>query len=432
MAGKPVVERGSIIIWAALSLVVLITFLAIVLNAGHLMTARGELQNAVDSAALAGALQLNGNETELTPAETLSDQYGAQHRSDRYRVAPDDIWLGQWTRFACDAKDTATDFTNGAYRFCRVTDADAAAAFRINGVYVHAQRAGVEGGAGGGGLPVFLGGILGRDRGATMTRAADAIAVTGGPCQSTSCLNIPMVIGVGCLTDTQGGAACDPAAPPDSPGPMYQIGLSSTAFRSAGWSIFTTNPPSDSALCTFLQQDLTTCHELNLNDQIEVAPVDIGQGNKFNGGCNPPKKSKGQLPPGVPDKNAHVCDWFKQFASSATPIEVPVISSTGSLSEACPSTYNGTAYVVGFATFNVLAVYCGGSPPDCVSPPGTDYCTNPPVDPATGQASPCPSSIASEKCILTQLVCNHKPGGNGTSTGCAWTGTSPLRPILVH
>jgi len=58
-----------------------------------------------------------------------------------------------------------------------------------------------------------------------------------------------------------------------------------------------------------------------------------------------------------------------------------------------------------------------------VNAPGTNYCTNP--DP---NAAPC-SQFASNKCIMTQVVCNHD-GGN-RPTGGVWTGTSPLPPQLV-
>ncbi|MBS1111553.1 MAG: hypothetical protein H6Q88_3545, partial [Anaeromyxobacteraceae bacterium] len=40
-------------------------------------------------------------------------------------------------------------------------------------------------------------------------------------------------------------------------------------------------------------------------------------------------------------------------------------------------------------------------------------------------------AVASMSCFITPLVCNHLNGDNH-STGCAWTGTSPLRPVLVR
>jgi hypothetical protein len=148
----------------------------------------------------------------------------------------------------------------------------------------------------------------------------------------------------------------------------------------------------------------------------DLVEIDIGQGNKFNGGCD-----------GSPDAEgaSKVCDWFKQFARRGEPVDVPTISESGELSEPCPSNYTGQAWVVGFVTLKVLAVNCethtgSGGKVDCVDAPGTSYCSDPTLK--------C-WDYASDKCIVAQQVCNHDSGSR--STGGAWTGTSPLRPILV-
>lgn len=402
-------ERGSVIVWVVLWLAVLIAFLALVINVGHSMTARGELQNGVDAAALAGALELRGTPEPLPQAGASATGYAAAHPTDRYQIAADAgmPWYGAWTPRArpCDSHDVEPDassqpqlFTSQS-KFCRVLGTDADAAFRINAVHVQAQRAGTPGGTGGGALNVVLNAFL--SSGPTMTRSASAIAVTGGP-SSVRDACIPMVVGVGCLTGSSGGSACDPGAPAESPGPQYVLGLSSTQVRSAGWSVFSDVNPSDTAVCDFLQAG---CASLSIGDMVQI---DIGQGNKFNGGCHAGSGAK------------KVCDWFKPLVG--TTVSTPTISDSGNLNEACPDTYTGDAWVVGFATMRILAVNCSESSkkPDCVQAPGTSYCTD--------AAAPC-SQFASDKCVLAQLVCNHDPGTR--STGGAWTGTSPLKPILV-
>jgi hypothetical protein len=426
-------ERGSIIIWATLALAMLLAFLAFVLNVGHSMSVGGELQNAVDSAALAGALQLDGQSDQLSPANTAAGDYAGFHYTDRpdaYQVVADQRLFGTWTPpdRPCLSPDTARkDLANSlGWYFCQVDKRDTAAALRINAVYVHAARA--TGTPGGGALPVYLNAFMGNAP-STMNRASDAIAVTGGPSESTACLNVPMVIGTGCVTDANTGAgACDPSAPADSPGPMYTIGLSSTSVRSAGWSVFGQSAPSDTAVCQFFQDAAGgKCVKVDIGTEA-ITSVDIGQGNKMNGGC------KGTYPGTGTYSGASfqsVCDWFKPYVGQE--IEVPTISESGSLSEACPSTYTGSAYVVGFTTMKVLAVNCttitgngngkggGGNAPDCVSAPGTDYCND--------ASAPC-NAVASNKCVLTQLVCNHDSGIK--AGGGSWTGTGPFRPVLVR
>jgi Flp pilus assembly protein TadG len=418
MAARDRGEAGSVAVWTVLWLTTLIIILAVVINIGHSMTARGELQNGADASALAGARQLDGRVDQLTPAQTEVDGYAAVHPTDRYSVAANTTWYGAWTPRArpCDQQDvepdasTQPDLFTAANKFCRVMASDAAAAFRINAVYVQTQRAGSPGSAGGGAIPKVLYPFLGTDQ--TMTRQASAIAVTGGPVNTPTTVCIPMVIGVGCLTgDGSGGTECDPSGPKDSPGDMYVMGLSSTSVRSAGWSVFSSVNPSDTAVCDYLK---TGCQSVSIGDNVAI---DIGQGNKFNGGCG------GTDPEGT--SMSKVCDWFKQYASAGDTVDIPVISESGNMSEACPSTYNGQAYIVGFATVKVLAVNCStnsgnNTTYDCVQAPGASYCNN--------ATAPC-SQYASTKCVLVQHICNHD-NGNG-STGGAWTGTSPLKPVLV-
>jgi hypothetical protein len=400
------------VVWVAVWLTLLLALLAIVINVGHSMTARGELQNGVDAAALAGARQLDGTATQLSPARTSATGYAAAHPADRHQVAANEIWFGAWTPTApperpCDPDvepdpDGQPYLFTATHKFCRVLEEDPASAFRINAVYVQAERAGPTTDAGGGAIPVVLNTFLGAEE--TMTRNASAIAVSGGP-TSSNLLCIPMVIGVGCLTDEGGGFACNPDDLPDTPGELYALGLSSTQVRSAGWSVFSDVNPSDAAVCDYLKAG---CQSFSIGDQVLV---DIGQGNKFNGGCAP-EASEGW--------EKKVCDWFKQFVGTLQVI--PLISQSGSLSEPCPENYVGNAYVVGFTTVQVLAVNCSTHyPDDCVQAPGTSYCTDPTSLPDV--------SFASNKWALTQHICNHDDGTR--STGGAWSGTSPLKPVLV-
>jgi hypothetical protein len=177
-------------------------------------------------------------------------------------------------------------------------------------------------------------------------------------------------------------------------------GLSSTEYRTVGWSVFSQTKPSEAAICDYLKSSKGTCNTIDVGTQVDL--IDIGQGVKLNGVCNPDKDTK-----------LKTCDWFADHVGQE--IEIPVISKSGSLGETCLETYNGTAQIVGFATFKVLSTECKTG----------NGCT-PSDSPFCGKCD-----AASDACIVTQLVCNHLNGDNH-STGCAWTGTSPLRPVLVR
>ena len=51
-------HKGSAIIFVAVTLMVLVAFAGLAIDVGYLYVVRGELQNAADSGALAGAQQL--------------------------------------------------------------------------------------------------------------------------------------------------------------------------------------------------------------------------------------------------------------------------------------------------------------------------------------------------------------------------------------
>ena len=69
--------RGAILIWSTFAIFMVAVFAAVVVNIGHLTSVRGELQNAVDAGALAGARELSGVSADLSAADTVAeDQTG--------------------------------------------------------------------------------------------------------------------------------------------------------------------------------------------------------------------------------------------------------------------------------------------------------------------------------------------------------------------
>src|SRR5512135_1657125 len=92
-------DQGAILIWSVFLLFVTGAFLALSMNVGHLYTARGELQNAADSAALAGAAELDGTQGGVNAARTASETFSALHHTDAataVAITDADVTPGHW------------------------------------------------------------------------------------------------------------------------------------------------------------------------------------------------------------------------------------------------------------------------------------------------------------------------------------------------
>jgi hypothetical protein len=142
--------------------------LGLAINAGHLLAVRGETQNAVDAAALAGADQLDGTNAGITLVTPASTNFAAAHRRDSSDpVVASAIEVGRWHR---DTRSFETGVTNPA---------------DVNAVRVVSS------------MPetVWFAAFLGRegaDAGQTNV-GAQAIAVGGGPTH-LKCMTLPIVV----------------------------------------------------------------------------------------------------------------------------------------------------------------------------------------------------------------------------------------------
>ena len=75
-------QGGAVAVTVGVSMVMLIGFLALVIDLGHLYITKTELQNAADAAALAGAKELNGKASGVANAVTKATEIAAQNRYD--------------------------------------------------------------------------------------------------------------------------------------------------------------------------------------------------------------------------------------------------------------------------------------------------------------------------------------------------------------
>jgi Flp pilus assembly protein TadG len=100
MRGGAKRERGAILIWAVLGLIMVGSMLALAINVGRMVSVRGALQNGTDSSALAAAAELNGQETGISSGQEAAVALAALHTTDSgLSVAVDpaaDVVFGHW------------------------------------------------------------------------------------------------------------------------------------------------------------------------------------------------------------------------------------------------------------------------------------------------------------------------------------------------
>ena len=93
-------ERGVTAVVVAIVITVIAGFAALVINVGHMMAIRGQLQGATDSAALAAAVELDGSAEGLELAKDAAVSYAGRHATDRGMSVvvrrDDDVIFGEW------------------------------------------------------------------------------------------------------------------------------------------------------------------------------------------------------------------------------------------------------------------------------------------------------------------------------------------------
>jgi Flp pilus assembly protein TadG len=204
-------ERGAVAAFVVLALAMLIAFLGAAINLGHVFSTRGEIQNAGDAGALAGARVLDGTANGLATAPGVAQGTGNRNPTDNLAsvdVLLPDVTTGHWdvdTRLFTPLSDPAQ-------------------ATRINAVRVRTYRDAAHAGAV---SLVFPGGR-------TANVAAEAIAVGGGPTY-VPCAEMPMVV-----------SQCD--LPSLQCGNDFRVYWNNDWSDSAGWASFPPNPNVSAAI----------------------------------------------------------------------------------------------------------------------------------------------------------------------------------------
>ena len=92
-------HKGSTVIFVAIGLVMFLGFAALAVDIGYLYVVRGELQNAADSGALAGAQVLYNNlGTEVNAgANAVAQNYAERHNSEQATAVVESVERGHWS-----------------------------------------------------------------------------------------------------------------------------------------------------------------------------------------------------------------------------------------------------------------------------------------------------------------------------------------------
>jgi hypothetical protein len=241
---------------AAVMLVIVGAFLAFSLNVGNMMHTRGELQNAVDSAALAGAASFDGTSAGLTTVTSTAYGFATSHYLDNDRVA----------------LAAGSDIQTGIWSFTNLSFTPSSDLTQVNALRVIAGRDGT--GSHNAPLPVFFGAFLG---GQTSTNLhATAVAAGGGP--GSGCA-IPLVLAACSVRTSSGDLNC-----------AQQLTFGNANLDNVGWSNLTpgASSVSTSQIIAALNGTATMpgcstdpatglpCCGLNIGDQLAV-----GNGNNL-------------------------------------------------------------------------------------------------------------------------------------------------------
>ena len=99
-------HKGATVIFVAVAMVMILGFVALAVDLGYLYVVRGELQNAADSGALAGAQVLYDDPTTTADvpgsqvyagANTVAQNYVVQNYSEKAQVTVESIERGHWS-----------------------------------------------------------------------------------------------------------------------------------------------------------------------------------------------------------------------------------------------------------------------------------------------------------------------------------------------
>lgn len=334
-------RRGFVALGVAICLIVLCGFVALVVDLGNLYRVRNELQNSVDAAALAAAIELDSQLEGLERARARVLEYAEAHLADgaTLQVEPADILFGHWHYAANAGCAPAPCFQSYG------TDPSADEALRANAVRVIGRR----GESTGNPVSLFFAPLLG-------LREADvdafATAVGGGP--SMEC-GFPMVVpdcALGNAVPGGSGELCD-----------FCMRLQDANSDNAGWTTFQAHGGVDGpGIASLIRQ---MCY-VNPDDQDSAIAIDAD--GECTGGCSDAaagdevQVGNGN---GMNTSKQNFCPTIQRLLTRgvdggpAAPftVRVPVMDSGLSAADCNPG-FSSTQAIDGFATLVFYGARC--------------------------------------------------------------------------
>ncbi|MFH1130744.1 MAG: pilus assembly protein TadG-related protein [Pseudomonadota bacterium] len=334
-------ENGSAAIMIALLLAVLLGFVAMVVDVGNLFRVRNELQNAADSAALAGARMLDGTQTGIVNARAGAHSFALQNNADNTAVAilPEDLIFGRWHFVANTFCSPAPCFEEFGI------NPTTAVLGSVSAVRVRARRSALNN------SPVmsFFASVINITQ---SNVAAEATAVGGGP--SREC-GFPMVVSDCALATQIAPGLC-----------QYCMRFQDNNSDNAGWTTFSPQGQVSGPEIARLIKNM--CYDAGGNVAVDPSTgecvgeiscenlADVGDsiqvqnGNLLNTGAN------------------NFCPVIKRILlrgddPNATPqpfvVKVPVLES---VTQNCDgSQFSGTHNIAGYAAMVIYGAKCGNN-----------------------------------------------------------------------
>jgi hypothetical protein len=341
-------EEGNVAILAAITIVVMIGFAAFVIDVGQIFRVKNELQNAVDSASLAGARMLNGTDTGIANAQAEALKYAKMHYANSLQIQTADIndiyvETGHWHEGGAAGICTPTPPSTGCFENVPSPDSPTyITAVRVTGY--RSQNISHPGGTPNSSVKHFFAQIIGTPQTDVLARA---VAIGGGP--AAEC-GFPMVV-----------SECEFA---NGPKPPCQLCFTaqSDGNDTLGWTVFTQKNPSPNDVAQLIQEQCGTmtteivegvprkvCATCSSTTDVN-STIDINNGQGILQAANKACEEIENALLNNPDGSSDPQPFY---------VKVPVIGPEGH--SACPETkFTGLRDVKGFATVKIVGSVCKG------------------------------------------------------------------------
>lgn len=103
-AARKLSQKGFALVWVVLMIVVLVGLVSLAVDLGYMYVAKGQLQNAADAAALAGAARLDGSADEVANAKAEAKKFAQANKAagDAVIITDQDILVGNYNASIAD------------------------------------------------------------------------------------------------------------------------------------------------------------------------------------------------------------------------------------------------------------------------------------------------------------------------------------------